>query len=81
MADTATPSTPVTGHVSGADLARHRQRSRRAPSVWASVSAEPAPFPVPARIATREDLLLGFATIDSTRAARMLNESLSKSAA
>ena len=77
MASTATLPTSVTGPVSGADIARHRRRSLRAPSVWPPVSADQ----VPATITSRDDLLRGFAAIGSSAAARMLDESLFKAVA
>lgn len=77
MATTATLPTSITGPVSGADVARHRRRSLRAPSVWSSISAEQ----VPTKIASRDDLLRGFAAIGSSTAARMLDESLFTAAA
>lgn len=72
MASTATLPTSVTRPVSGVDLARHRRRSLRTPSVWPPVGAGQ----VPATIASRNDLLRGFAAIGSSTAARMLDESL-----
>lgn len=76
MASTATLPTPVTGPVSGADIARHR-RSLRAPSVCSSVNGEQ----VLTKITSRDDLLRGFASIGSSTAAGMLDESLFKAVA